>query len=194
MSVCTIAGCSKKARARGWCSMHWRRWRTTGDPNTTKRTPIGEPQEFLASVLAYEGDECLTWPYAKDNNGSALIWNGRRMERVCRIVCTHSEGEPPTSKHEAAHSCGNGHLSCVSKRHLSWKTHAGNMLDMILHGRSTRGEKSTSSKLTRQQVSTIRARRGKALQRELADEYGVANTTVCKIQTGKLWEWFDEQV
>lgn len=34
--TCSIPGCVKKAIARGWCRMHWRRWRTNGDPLVTK--------------------------------------------------------------------------------------------------------------------------------------------------------------
>jgi hypothetical protein len=67
------------------------------------------------------------------------------------------------------------------------------MAEMVDHGRSTRGEKSTSAKLTREQVAEIRSRRGTALQREIADEFGVANTTICKIQIRQAWEWLNDQ-
>ena len=33
MNQCTIIGCGKPATARGWCPMHYRRWRVNGDPN-----------------------------------------------------------------------------------------------------------------------------------------------------------------
>lgn len=29
---CSIEGCCKPAKGRGWCAMHWGRWRTHGDP------------------------------------------------------------------------------------------------------------------------------------------------------------------
>jgi len=29
---CAVEGCGKHARARGWCTMHWERWRRWGDP------------------------------------------------------------------------------------------------------------------------------------------------------------------
>ena len=31
--LCTVDGCDKPHCARGFCEMHWRRWRTHGDPN-----------------------------------------------------------------------------------------------------------------------------------------------------------------
>jgi hypothetical protein len=33
-TVCTIDGCGKKVKGRGWCSMHWWRWRYNGSPHT----------------------------------------------------------------------------------------------------------------------------------------------------------------
>jgi hypothetical protein len=35
MNTCSISGCEKPAKARGWCNMHWQRWRKYGDPNAT---------------------------------------------------------------------------------------------------------------------------------------------------------------
>jgi hypothetical protein len=32
MKVCAIEGCEKKTVARGWCGMHWQRWRRNGEP------------------------------------------------------------------------------------------------------------------------------------------------------------------
>lgn len=30
--TCAIDGCERRAQARGWCKMHWKRWRRHGDP------------------------------------------------------------------------------------------------------------------------------------------------------------------
>lgn len=32
MTTCAVDGCDRKARSRGWCMMHWKRWRRHGDP------------------------------------------------------------------------------------------------------------------------------------------------------------------
>lgn len=40
-SACTIPGCERPVRARGWCPMHYKRWRRHGDPlrdRTTRRS------------------------------------------------------------------------------------------------------------------------------------------------------------
>jgi hypothetical protein len=31
-AICRFEGCERLVHARGWCRMHWRRWRRTGDP------------------------------------------------------------------------------------------------------------------------------------------------------------------
>lgn len=42
---CTIEGCGKPHKARGWCSMHYRRWSMHGDPFLIEKawTPRGTP-------------------------------------------------------------------------------------------------------------------------------------------------------
>lgn len=36
-SLCSVGGCGKPVRARGWCSGHWGKWRKYGDPLHTVR-------------------------------------------------------------------------------------------------------------------------------------------------------------
>lgn len=53
--ICSIDGCGKPLRARGWCSMHWYRWRYNGDPNVVQvRTRSTAP-------CAAEGCEKVVW-------------------------------------------------------------------------------------------------------------------------------------
>ena len=95
----------------------------------------GEPMRYFREVvLAYDGNECQTWPYARSDRGYGQVYQDGRVEYVHRMVCEERHGPPPTPKHDAAHSCGKGHEGCVTKRHLSWKTHKENMADAIEHG------------------------------------------------------------
>jgi hypothetical protein len=34
MTDCSIKGCPRPARARGWCTTHYKRWKRHGDPKT----------------------------------------------------------------------------------------------------------------------------------------------------------------
>ncbi len=31
-TTCSVEGCERVAHARGWCNLHWKHWRKTGDP------------------------------------------------------------------------------------------------------------------------------------------------------------------
>lgn len=44
MKLCNIEGCKKESRARGWCKMHWKRWRTHGDPEYVRPAPEPKPR------------------------------------------------------------------------------------------------------------------------------------------------------
>lgn len=131
---CSIHDCDKDARERGWCHAHYMRWRNHGDPLGGAQTPGYAFDYFREIVLNYEGDECLFWPYGKNNRGYATVTFGGRLHRACRVICEATHGPPPTGQHHAAHSCGNGHIACVTKRHLSWKTPKANNDDKLLHG------------------------------------------------------------
>lgn len=41
--LCAVDSCTREARARGWCKMHWKRWRTHGDPNYSRPAPPPKP-------------------------------------------------------------------------------------------------------------------------------------------------------
>ena len=187
--LCSIEGCDKHSRARGWCFAHWVRWRRHGSPYGGG-TSWGEPDRFLREVvLGYDGTDCIFWPYNKNNNGYAMISRDGCPVVVNRIVCQQARGEPPTPDHEAAHSCGRGGQGCVTKRHLSWKTHAENMADTLIHGTHNRGERCGTSKLTEDQVREIRALNGVQSNRSIAKQFEVSRSAIDNIQLRKQWSW-----
>lgn len=183
---CSVEGCENKLRAKGFCISHYWRMKRYGDP-LAGNTYIGEPRKFYEeTVLAYEGDECLIWPYAKGGRAARLSQNGR-LQVVPRMVCEAVNGSPPTPDHEAAHECGNGHLGCVTKRHLSWKTSAENAADRFVHGTQQMGENHPKAKLTAIDVKEIRSLKGIETQVSLAKRFKINQATVSSIQLGKSW-------
>lgn len=193
MKICSIPGCEKLAgRSRGWCNAHYKRWQRHGDP-LGGGTAHGEPGRYLSEVvLAYEGDECLTWPFGQNGGGYGTLWDGEKRIFVHRQVCEHVNGPPPTTLHQAAHSCGNGHLACCTKKHLSWKTQAGNSADTISHGTSLRGQRNPQAKLTEPEVLHILALKGIKPQTEIAAQIGVSQTTISKIHSNAAWGWLKD--
>jgi hypothetical protein len=187
--MCAIDGCDSRVIARGWCDNHYRRWKRHGDP-LGGRTPPGETHRYLRDVvLAYDGDECLIWPYSRTAKGYALIYDGENNAVVSRLVCDAVHGAPPTLMHDAAHSCGKGHEGCVTKRHLSWKTRAENCADKLVHGTEQRGSRNGAAKLGEPAVREILALKGKWSQSEIAGMYGVSQTAISHIHRGRSWGW-----
>lgn len=189
-SLCKIEDCGRLATRRGLCGRHYQKWYNHGDPLGGRSYPDrGEALKYYRDVvLAYEGDECLQWPFGR-SNGYGTISLGGRSQLVHRRVCEDVNGPPPTPKHEAAHSCGKGYEGCCAKRHLTWKTHADNVADTIIHGTRNRGERHGSAKLTRADVLAIRELRGRLLQREIADQFGISATCVSQIHRREIWGW-----
>jgi hypothetical protein len=176
---CSVTDCTHPAKAKGLCSIHYARWWRSGDPLGKRQTLVGEPMRYLIEVvMAYDGDECLIWPYGRSGNGYGHI----NRKNVHRIVCKETHGAPPTPKHEAAHSCGKGHLACVTKGHLSWKTRKENEADKALHGTQSLRGPHEIAELTPAEISEIRSLKGKTFQRSLAKQYGITRDLVSRIQ------------
>lgn len=188
---CLVGGCDRPHRAQGYCQLHYDRLLMTGDVQAEKppRTPPGSRQAWLDAHRDYAGDDCLIWPFSRDHNGYARMRARGIDSGASRVMCEMINGPPATSGLEAAHGCGNGHLGCVHPRHLRWDTTAGNHADKLLHGTHHRGEQHGAVKLSEEAVRAIRADRRS--QRAIADEYGVAQTTVSRIKRRRAWAWLD---
>jgi hypothetical protein len=108
---------------------------------------------------------------------------------VHRRVCEDVNGPPQVPTDEAAHSCGKGHIGCVTRGHLSWKTRQQNRDDMLIHGTIARGEASGRAKLTESDVREIRALKGREHQRVTANRFGVSRRAIGAIYRGDSWAW-----
>lgn len=151
-------------------------------------TKQGEVRRFFDNfVLPYKGDHCIVWPYARSRSGYGFMGYNGLNKMPHRLACELKHGMPPTPKHEAAHSCGNGHLGCVNPNHVSWKTPLANTADKVSHGTQLRGEKVPTSVLKPEDVEFIILMRGKATQTDLAARFGVKREAISKIQLGKRW-------
>lgn len=52
---CSIDGCEKPVRARGWCEMHHGRWRRHGNPLTLLNAPHGSGSKDKAGYVKFGG-------------------------------------------------------------------------------------------------------------------------------------------
>ena len=146
-------------------------------------------EAFLRAHLGYTGDDCIMWPYAKrgDGRGGRLygaVKIGGIQKLAHRCMCILANGEPPTSRHEAAHSCHNP--ACINPRHLRWATRLENEADKDARGTRPRGENHKNTHLFNEDVRAIRA--DLRTQREIARSYGIAQSQVYMIRSRKTWK------
>lgn len=131
--LCLVADCNRGAHGSGLCTLHYQRWKKTGSATGLRREIVKAAEAFgvLRQLMLVETDECLIWPLRREKNGYGRISNRFRAHReMCRLA----HGEPSSELPHALHSCGNGHLGCVNKRHLRWGTPLENRKDALAHG------------------------------------------------------------
>ena len=186
---CTVEGCASTASKKGMCNAHYLRKRRHGDANFVARPGNGSVREWIESHLDFAGDDCLIWPFARGRDGRGRMYTEDGAAQAHRVMCTLVLGEPPTPKHEAAHSCGKGHEGCVNPRHLKWATPRENAADRKAHGTEVLGEARWSAKLNRSQVRRIRAIPESRTCAEIAEAFGVGTETIRDIRKGRTWKW-----
>lgn len=146
----------------------------------------GKAHQWLVDHVNFDGPECLTWPFCTIPVGYGQVGYHGKTSYAHRTMCELVNGPAPTTEHEAAHSCGNGHRACVHPKHLSWKTPSENQLDRRRHGTLAHSYR-WKPKLTPIQVIEIRKLNGIKTHDEIAQMYGVIRSNIGKIMTGKSW-------
>ena len=93
MSTCVIEGCDRRRAGRGWCKMHWHRWRRHGDPTKVLVAGVDFNQKSPCSVedcdrLAHAHGFCMTHLTRWRKHGDPLF--------VAPILGRPLVGEVPT--------------------------------------------------------------------------------------------------
>lgn len=140
----------------------------------------GECFAWIVEHLGYKGDDCLRWPFSGSQGVGCLSLAGKHWVAP-RLMCTLVNGLPPTSRHNAAHECGNGNDWCMNPRHLKWKTPAENRADCKRHGTDVRNPWGGKGRFTPEEVHEIRALQGKKPGAAVAALYGVSDDTIYEI-------------
>ncbi len=125
-ATCSIDGCGQAVDARGWCEMHYTRWRRHGDPLIrlpgglkpgTHRYPI--EQRFWAKV--HKTETCWLWTGSLNADGYGNF-RGRGAHRVAYELVIG----PIPEGHTLDHLCRVRH--CVRPDHLEPLTLGENVL------------------------------------------------------------------
>lgn len=151
--TCSVEGCDRPHRARGYCVAHWDRWQKSGDPGPAL---IGKPRRVTTcSARSCDQDKVcygLCPKHALESVGWDLdpetgchIWRGLRTERgygvlgsdlkhrVHRVAWEAVNGRPVPEGLVVRHRCDNP--PCCNPDHLEVGTHADNARDAIVRGR-----------------------------------------------------------
>lgn len=190
MTFCAFPGCdnppSQKA-AKGLCNSHY--WQLhKGRPLTALSYRRNRRVPWLEAHVGYTADECLIWPFSRQQDGRAggVKVNGKNV-MAARVMCEMAHGKPPSPDHEAAHSCGKGNEGCINPSHLRWATPVENKADMIEHGTRIRGEKHWNARLTEGAVLAIREFAHTMSKPAIASMFDIETYDVTRILRGDRW-------
>lgn len=147
--------------------------------NPNKPGAAGVTGQWLDSQVAYDGPDCLKWPFGCDSHGYGQVAYAGKVRRAHRVMCELVNGPPPTPDHEAAHSCGRGANGCVNPKHLSWKTRSENHLDRRGHGTAKTAPFGQGGHvLSPAQRQRVRELDGRVTRTKLAEMFEVSRRTI----------------
>lgn len=125
MKICGIDGCNDSVHAKGWCSIHYGRWRRHGDP-LTEVTPAFHDKEKLLEyrTIPEPNSGCLLWTGSTTRAGHGTINTGGEVLYAHRWVYEKGVGPIPEGAH-VDHKC---HVpQCVNVEHLRLATRSQNL-------------------------------------------------------------------
>lgn len=147
----------------------------------------GRTYRWLLAHVDYRDDWCLMWPFGSKLHGYGQMSHLGKRYYAHRFMCELAHGEAPSPLHEAAHSCGRGHEGCVNPRHLSWKTKSENLLDCRQHGTQVRSRFGIAGRINADIAQEIRGLKGIKLQREIAEQFNISESSVSDVWLGRTW-------
>ena len=150
-------------------------------------------EKFLAKACRDVVSGCWLWQGLVRPDGYGNAHFERKRQGAHRVAWKLFRGEIGPGL-VVCHKCDV--RACVNPEHLFLGTIADNVEDMNQKGRSPRGEKQGSAKLTADQVSRIKVMlaEDRLYIIEIALEFGVSPTAIHAIKSGKTWRHVEAPV
>lgn len=82
-NLCAVEACGRPAHSRGWCMVHYARWRAHGDVmasvpvRSATKPPFGNQVDRLWSRVDVMVDGCWTWTGSTIRGYGRMIWNSK---------------------------------------------------------------------------------------------------------------------
>ena len=150
-------------------------------------------EKFLAKVCPDVASGCWLWQGLVRPDGYGNAHFERKRQGAHRVAWKLFRGEIGPGL-VVCHKCDV--RACVNPEHLFLGTTAENMEDMTAKGRCPRGENHGSAKLTADQVIRIKSMlaEDRLYISEIALEFGVSQTAIRDIKSGKTWRHVEAPV
>jgi len=147
-----------------------------------------EIARFKSKFIEGSNDECWVWTGAKFQNGYGMFFMRRGNRKTFmphRVSWSMHNNQEIPEKSMICHKCDN--RLCVNPNHLYLGDGYTNNRDTIDRNRGNRkiGSNCSWSKLNEDDVMAIL--RSKEKQVLLAKQYGVDQSLICQIKSGKRW-------
>lgn len=154
-----------------------------------------------------EGCHCRMW-VRSTRGGYGRLWDGERVRQATHLAWEAFRGEPVPAGMDVLHRCDRA--GCIEERHFFAGTQADNNADREAKGRgggwknaghgrpsAARGDLHPRAKLTTVQAREIKRRLRRNRFRNdrpawLAREFGVSDSLIRNIRSGKGWGWLEE--
>jgi len=185
--ICSIEGCSKPAKSRGWCNTHYERWRKNGGPLVFAPRPMASTRFHSKYVVDTSG--CWIWIGSRDGKGYGHFGVASGINRKAHRVSYEMHKGPIPVGLVVCHKCDVP--SCVNPDHLFVGTHQENTDDAVRKGRVAKGENSGVARLTEHAVRLIRL--SNLSERKLAALHGVHRSTINAVLSGRTWGHLDQR-
>ena len=125
MTECSIEGCGRPQRARGWCKRHHWAWKTHGDPLGGNRRYSTAAEAFVARTERRTSG-CLIWTGAVDESGYGQLRDGNRRVSSHRYAWEARHGSIPEGMtvdhryHCDKRCCAVEHLRLATNTQNQW--------------------------------------------------------------------------
>ena len=145
--------------------------------------------DWLNQNHTTDDNQCWIWNGGRNSAGYGCVGKEGKMFLVHRISLEQKLGRYLGSEEDARLVCPNTpNRKCYNPDHLEVGTRKQNMEDMVAYGRSQTGSKNHHSKLTEEDVISIRAIRSMFLLSELAEMFGVDQALISMIVNRRIWK------
>lgn len=142
-------------------------------------------KRFWSKVEVKERHDCWFWRAGKDKNGYGMFWIKPQNQPAHKVAYKFEFGSFEKGLH-VLHKCDNP--SCVNPYHLFLGTNQDNIKDMIKKGRSLKGEKAHSAKLTEIEVKQIKKLINEGMSSGMISKrFKVHKSTIKDIKALRTW-------